>query len=204
MTRIVAHRGASAELPENSLGAFARAIEVGADMIEFDIRRAPNGSLVISHDPINDPSPRLPTLEETLQLTQGRIQLDVELKEPGCERDAVELLTRYFPVGEFCVTSFLASVLREVRAIDPGIRIGLIFEDWNEEIRAVSESDGIDLLAAQYCLVDQAERIGKPVFAWTVDDPAIARALLQRPLVEGIITNNPRRAIAVRMECCLH
>ena len=65
-------------------------------------------------------APELPTLEETLRLTQGRIQLDVELKETGCERDAIDLLLRYFPLGDFCITSFLAPALRETRAIHPG------------------------------------------------------------------------------------
>ena len=129
---VVAHRGASFEAPENTLAAFARAIEVGADMIEFDVRRAPDGELVISHDPVRGLAPELPTLEDTLRLTQGRIQLDVELKEPGCERDAIDLLLRYFPLSDFCITSFLATALRETRAINPGIRTGLIFAHWDE------------------------------------------------------------------------
>ncbi len=57
---IVAHRGASAEAPENTLEAFARAIEVGADMIEFDVRRARDGRLVISHDPVRGRAAGLP------------------------------------------------------------------------------------------------------------------------------------------------
>ena len=58
--RIVAHRGASAEAAENTLAAFERAIELGADMIEFDVRRSVNGALLISHDPIREPGPRFP------------------------------------------------------------------------------------------------------------------------------------------------
>jgi len=57
LMQIVAHRGASIEAPENTLAAFAKAIEVGADMIEFDVRRAPDGRLVISHDPVRVPAP---------------------------------------------------------------------------------------------------------------------------------------------------
>src|ERR1700761_6683718 len=111
--KIVAHRGASMEAPENTLAAFEKAIELGADMIEFDVRRRTlDGSLVISHDPVRDPAHGLPTLEKTLRATQGRIQLDVELKEPGCEREAVDLLLGYFPLENFCVTSFLAPTLR--------------------------------------------------------------------------------------------
>lgn len=200
MTHIVAHRGASAEAPENTLEAFERAIEIGADMIEFDVRRASDGRLVISHDPIREPAHQLPTLEDTLRLTQNKIQLDVELKEPGLERDAIRLLLRYFQLDQFCVTSFLAPVLRETRAIHRSIRTGLIFATWDEEVRATCRGADTDLLVAQYRLVDDAEKIGKPLFVWTVDDPALTGALLRRPLVEAIVTNNPRQAIALRQE----
>lgn len=200
MTKIVAHRGASAEAPENTLEAFRKAIELGADMIEFDVRRDPSGALRISHDPILDLGVDLPTFEETLRLAQGRIQLDVELKEPGCEREAIELLLRYFPLTDFCITSFLAPSLHEVRKLNPGIRTGLIFAAWNRSVRAVGLSPDCDLLVAQYRLVDEAEEIGKPLFVWTVDDPKLTRKLLRRPLVEGIVTNNPRQALALRRE----
>ncbi|MGA2879365.1 MAG: glycerophosphodiester phosphodiesterase [Bryobacteraceae bacterium] len=199
LIQIVAHRGASSEAPENTLAAFERAIEVGADMIEFDVRRASDSRLVISHDPVRNPA-RLPTLEDTLRLTQNRIQLDVELKEPGCEHDAIDLLLRYFPVSDFCITSFLAPALRETRAIHPGIRTGFIFAKWNEDIRAACVSPDIDLLVPQYRLLDDAEQIAKPLFVWTVDDPVLTRSLFERPLVAAIVTNNPRQAIAVRKE----
>jgi glycerophosphoryl diester phosphodiesterase len=198
LTGIVAHRGASTEAPENTLAAFRRAIEVGADMIEFDVRRAKGGRLVIKHDPIRESEPQLPTLEDTLRLTQGRIRLDVELKEPGCERAAIDLLLQYFALSDFCVTSFLAPTLRETRAINPDIRTGLIFATWNDSVRAACLSPGADVLVAHYRLVDQAQKIGKPLFVWTVDDPSLTRALLERPLVEAIVTNNPRQAIALR------
>lgn len=173
---------------------------VGADMIEFDVRRSPDGRLVVSHDAVRVPSPELPTLEDTLRLTQSRIQLDVELKEPECEREAVELLLRYFPLGDFCITSFLPPVLRATRAIHPGIRTGLIFAAWSESLRTACLSPDIDLLVAHYSLIAEVERLGKPLLVWTVDDPALIRALFRRPAVEGIVTNNPRQALALRRE----
>jgi glycerophosphoryl diester phosphodiesterase len=206
LTHIVAHRGASAEAPENTLAAFEKAIELGADMIEFDVRRAADGGLVISHDPIREPGPRVPTLpqvptlEDTLRLTQGRIQLDVELKEPACERDAIDLLLRYFPLRDFCITSFLAQALHETRAIHPEIRTGLIFAMWGKSVRETCRSQAVDFLVPHYRLRGPAEQIGKPLFVWTVDSPARTRSLFGRPLVEAIVTNNPRQALALRQE----
>ncbi|CAA9332952.1 MAG: Glycerophosphoryl diester phosphodiesterase [uncultured Nocardioidaceae bacterium] len=46
----VAHRGASAEAPENTLCALRRAVETGADMVEIDVQRTRDGALVLMHD----------------------------------------------------------------------------------------------------------------------------------------------------------
>ena len=68
---VVAHRGASFERPENTLAAFERAIEIGAEWIEMDVHADDDGRLVVTHD-----KPRsnraYPTLEEALDLMRGR------------------------------------------------------------------------------------------------------------------------------------
>lgn len=48
---IIAHRGASALAPENTLAAFRKAVESGADGVEFDVRLAGDGTAVVFHDP---------------------------------------------------------------------------------------------------------------------------------------------------------
>ncbi|MBI4952417.1 MAG: glycerophosphodiester phosphodiesterase [Myxococcales bacterium] len=47
---LYAHRGASSELPENTLPAFERALELGADALETDVHMTADGVLVVSHD----------------------------------------------------------------------------------------------------------------------------------------------------------
>jgi len=49
--RLYAHRGAAAELPENTLPSFERALEVGADALETDVHQTRDGVIVASHDP---------------------------------------------------------------------------------------------------------------------------------------------------------
>lgn len=51
---IIAHRGDSAERPENTLAAFASALEVGADLVEFDVQLSRDGHVVVLHDPTLD------------------------------------------------------------------------------------------------------------------------------------------------------
>jgi glycerophosphoryl diester phosphodiesterase len=103
-------------------------------------------------------------------------------------------------LSDFCITSFLEPALHAARAIHPQIRTGLIFARWNKSIRSACVSPDIDLLVAHYRLVDYAEQIGKPLLVWTVDAPARTRRLFKRPSVEGIVTNDPRQAVAIRRE----
>jgi glycerophosphoryl diester phosphodiesterase len=119
---VVVHRGASLELPENTLAAFERAVAVGADAVEFDVRMTSDDVAVVMHDPdvartTDGARPvhemtldevrgltiasghRVPTLDETLAALSGRVAVDIEIKhqpgEPGYEPDrerAVEAL----------------------------------------------------------------------------------------------------------------
>ena len=111
---VIAHRGASAELPENTLPAFERAIGIGADYVEFDVW---NG-LQVTHD-----APRrgraYPTLEEVIELCRGRIGLMVELKRP--RGDTVERVLRQLHDDDV-VVSFQRSAIEEVRRRRPAMR----------------------------------------------------------------------------------
>ncbi|OIO61184.1 MAG: hypothetical protein AUJ55_01250 [Proteobacteria bacterium CG1_02_64_396] len=96
----IAHRGASAEFPENTLPAFARALELGADGIEFDLHLSFDGVLVVIHDETLARTTSgqgrvaehtaaqlaelgVPTLEQVLDLAEGRCLLNLELKGVG-------------------------------------------------------------------------------------------------------------------------
>ena len=49
--RLYAHRGASGELPENTMAAFGRALDYDIDALESDVHMTRDGHVVISHDP---------------------------------------------------------------------------------------------------------------------------------------------------------
>lgn len=110
-TMVIAHRGASALAPhENTLEAFQIAIDLKADMAEFDVRKTSDNILIVFHDGtidgrkigdmtynrINDIASkegyRVPTLDEVLKLCSGKICLDIELKESGYERRVIDLV----------------------------------------------------------------------------------------------------------------
>lgn len=148
---IVAHRGASCLAHENTVAAFAKAIALGADMIELDVRRTKDRVLIVYHDPdiggrpigqlthreANDLAAArnfvIPALEEVLALTRGKIRLDAELKETGYEREVVGLILKYFKYGDFVITSFHGSVITAVRKSFPAVKTGLVL-GWGQPL----------------------------------------------------------------------
>jgi len=143
-TIIIAHRGASAYAKENTLESFRKAIDIRADMIEFDVRRTKDHVLIALHDELLEGMPireltfeeilkiaknkgyRPATFEEVLQYTSAKVMLDVELKEEGYEQEVIELLTGYFKKDQFVMTSFYDSCIKKIKENNPNIQVGLI------------------------------------------------------------------------------
>lgn len=111
---VIAHRGASHDLPENTLPAFERAIEIGADYVELDV----HDGLHVTHDP-----PRrgraYPALAEVVDLCRGRIGMMVELKDP--HGDTIEQVLRQLD-DDAVIVSFQRRAIEEVRARRPVMR----------------------------------------------------------------------------------
>jgi glycerophosphoryl diester phosphodiesterase len=184
VTLVVAHRGASAIAPENSLEAFEKAIELGADLVEFDVRRSADGVLVISHDPL--PRPDVPTLAEVVDLCAGRIALDVELKETGLEEEVLRVAAG----SDFVVTSFLPEVVAMTKRLRPDVRVGLLLQ------REAVSHPSADFLAPHVSLLDRVA--GDGLVVWTVNDEATLARLFADPRVAGVVTDDPGLALAVR------
>jgi len=141
---IIAHRGAPGYAKENTIESFEKAMALGADMIEFDVRRTKDNVFIAYHNgsiqgkPIKDLTYEeiiqiarnqgfdIPTVEEVLKCARGKIKLDVELKEEGYEKEVVELLSRYFKEDQFVITSFNDSPLKTIKDIYPDIKVGLL------------------------------------------------------------------------------
>lgn len=144
---IIAHRGASGYVKENTLEAFDKAIELGSDMVEFDVRKTVDGKLVIIHDPVIDSRKvaeisyqellekakvqgfHVPTLEEALAYLKGRTRLDVEIKEEGYEKETIEMVLKYFDKKDFIIISFREKVVSCIKKGFPDIKVGWVLGD---------------------------------------------------------------------------
>lgn len=146
MTRamVAAHRGVAAGAAENTIAAFSNAIDIGADMIEFDVRSTREGELIAFHDaqvhgvPVGTLSRAQiaaaagvlpPLLTEVLAVCAGRIRLDVELKEDGYVADVMAMLRAGFDPGQLVVTSFLPAVVAQAKQAFPEVKTGLLVGD---------------------------------------------------------------------------
>jgi glycerophosphoryl diester phosphodiesterase len=120
----VGHRGASALAPQNTPEAFALAVELGCDMLEFDVLAVTDGTLVVAHDSRRLRDPGVVTLDEALAFCAERlpgIGLQVDLKRRGIEQAVVEALRRHGVLERSWVSGFDADALRRVAALEPAL-----------------------------------------------------------------------------------
>jgi glycerophosphoryl diester phosphodiesterase len=220
---VVAHRGASAHHPENTLSAFEAAVSAGADIIELDVRRSADGVLVVVHDAteltlaeIRRLQPEIPSLDEVLELLRGRVALEVEIKnvpheagfEPagkGIARDVVDALRRVASTNAF-ISSFDPECLRSVKELDPGMPTGLQVHASDDLDHALALAAGRHafllpeatvLETAGREFIEDAHERDVCVCAWTVDDPIAIERLFALG-VDAVETNDPALGVAAR------
>jgi glycerophosphoryl diester phosphodiesterase len=219
---VFAHRGGHHEgPPENTFAAFERAVELGADAIELDVRRSADGELVIFHDAKlgRDPVAKLtapelseragyevPTLAAVLAWARGRIRLDVELKEDGYVELVAAPLSRFHAAGgELLVTSFLDPVLVRLAGLAPAVPRGLLIG--MTAIGAVRRARSCAAAAivvqarlASDRLLHEAYAAGLQCIVWDALETAGDHArFLHDPRIDGVITDHVAWALAERV-----
>jgi glycerophosphoryl diester phosphodiesterase len=206
----IGHGGASALAPANTLASFDTACEIGIDMVEFDVR-AWDGELVLAHTILHARRGGNVRLSEALAHLSGRrfgeIDLNVDVKHPGCERALLDGLRRAGLLDRALISSQVPAVLDAVRVLEPRARIGISiggrlarlsrrWGDWRSQVLAGLAARRWDAVMAQHRLVDArllgdvAERRGR-LYAWTVNERRVIERLLGIG-VHGIATADPR------------
>ena len=213
---VIAHRGASAKYPDNTVLAFQQAGALGADWIEFDVRTTADDALVVCHDPVvsgreiaatraADLPASVPSLLAALEACEG-LGVNIEVKNHPAERSyrspmaVAQRLQRELAGWKgsagaqvSCFDLATLDALAETCGLPSGWLIaaplgldGAIVEACRHGHRAINPSDALVTAA----LVAKAHDAGLGVYVWTVDDPRRQRALASFG-VDGIITNAP-------------
>ena len=213
----VGHRGAKRELPENTLPAFERAFERGADAIELDVHATADGVVVVHHDPSAHSADgelvviaesawervqrvefaggiRIPRLAEALAAAPAGATVYVEIK--GLNIEAMVAATIRESRARCAVHSFNHEAIARMRQIAPEIPRGVLFEDRVPDVPALMARTGARDVWPHWSLVDEAlvqlvHARGGRVICWTVNDRAAAAKLAELG-VDGLCGDDVR------------
>ena len=218
--QVVAHRGASKAEKENTLAAFRRAHEMGADMVELDVRRTADMKMAVHHDAhladgrliaktlAADIPAAVPFLAEALDACEG-MQVNIEIKNhpedpdfDDTDRLAAAVAAYLTERGDFerwLISGFNRPTVDAMRTLCPQVRtawltVGVRADDVASTARSLANSGHTAINPWTNHLkkdcVDGMHAQGLQVFCWTVDDPDRMRELISWG-VDGIITNVP-------------
>lgn len=225
MTKVIAHRGASAAEPENTLAAFRAAVEMGADGVELDVRRTADGAGAVHHDAhLSDGRAvvaldsaelpeQVPLLDAALAAC-GPLEVNVEIKNWPADPDfdeercvaplVVDAVRDAGLVDRVVVSSFDIGSIDRVRDLEPSLRTAWLVIDRGDPLALVARAaerghGGIHPIwrMVDEAVIGAAHDAGLFVNVWTVDDPEEIRRLAALG-VDGVVTNVPdvaRRAL---------
>lgn len=215
--KIIAHRGASAERPENTLAAFERAIEIGVDAIECDLLMSREGRMVVRHDDLIrrggrwvglgeltfeelqtldvGGGERIPSLESLYDLLYPRCPLVLDLKQPGLAGPLAAFLTQRRALERTHVTSFLWPELEAIRRECPGLEWSFTCVALPPGFLKWAKEAGVRMVSLSRQYVDeptlrQLQGAGLQVRAYPVNRPEEAKRFSTLGL-EGIYTDDP-------------
>ena len=211
----IGHRGARTYEVENTLKSFEKAIELGANAIELDVRLSLDRQLIVSHDDNlkkvygKDVLISKTTFAELKQLTENRIttleeacsflgskveKILVELKEVGYEKAVMEVIREKELYDRVIVISFHEESLSNIRDLDERIETGIIYTKFRKHIDKAVE------LKARYLVplyrfvhrrdVAKAHKNNLKVIVWTINNKEEA-VLYRAKDVDGIATDKP-------------
>jgi glycerophosphoryl diester phosphodiesterase len=223
MTLVIAHRGASRAEPENTLAAFRRAVEMGADGIELDVRRTADDQLVVHHDAhladgrvirrvvAHELPDHVPGLDAALDACAGAfVNIEIKNDPHDPDFDPSEWVARRVVAGlsgrgsgpRWLISSFRRETVDLCRRLAPAVRTAWLAVGFDADDLALTAAGGHAAVHPEVGLLDEssvraAHTLGLAVNVWTCDDPGRMRELIAWG-VDGICTNVPDVATAVR------
>jgi len=240
-TWVIAHRGFSGRAPENTLAAIREAIAIGADMAEIDVTLTADERVVVIHDETLDRTTngagkvadqsfdeirsldagswfapqfageKVPTLDEILDTTNGRILLNVEIKSEAVDRGISDKVATAIKergmADQVIVSSFSPTALEQIHSVAPEIRTAVLY---NPELqRGEDPADIVHGLGASVFnirgsrlkakMLRSCREHGIPVGVYTVDKPKKMKRWVKKEIA-AIFTNHPDRLIEVLKE----
>jgi len=209
---IIAHRGASAYVQENTLKAFELAFKFGSTWLETDVQRSADGVLVLYHDynlkngkKIKDctfdylKKFNVPTLADLLKITPTNFILNLEIKNddniyPGIEKQILAALSSAKNIcqNQILISSFDVPTLQKIRALNKQISIGVLTRNFEVKtpLSLNAKSVNISVKRVTKKIVETCHKNNLKVLVYTVNDLQTYHKL-QAWKVDGIFSDNP-------------
>jgi glycerophosphoryl diester phosphodiesterase len=217
--KLIAHRGARAEEPENTIRAIKRAFECGADAVEVDVRLSKDGEVMVIHDETLERTTngvgwikektleqlrtfdagrgeRIPKLSDVLSLSEKLgVELVVEVKEEETEEIVIREIIEAGMEAKVIISSFFHPSLLKVKELAPRIKTGVIISSLPVFPVNLALDANANVIFPKYTrlnreFIEEAVEKGIQIYPWTVN----TREDLERVLelgVDGIVTDNP-------------
>ncbi|UCG85540.1 MAG: glycerophosphodiester phosphodiesterase [Gemmatimonadota bacterium] len=215
LARVIAHRGASAYQPENSLAAFRAAEELGADGVELDVHTTLDGVAIVHHDAVADShriaevrlgelrdhklpnGEAIPLLADALSTLGTKLLVFVEVKTLPAEHDdrLLDVLRAGPAPGNYHVHSFDHRIIKRLKQRQPSLISGVLSASYPvKPLDQLEDAGATELWQVENQidagLIEAAHDKDYRVYAWTVDDPTRMRQLIEMG-VDAICTNRP-------------
>ncbi|MBO0321379.1 glycerophosphodiester phosphodiesterase [Muricauda sp. CAU 1633] len=223
---VIGHRGAMGHETENTLVSIKKAMDLGVDMVEIDVFRIDSGEIAVFHDRTVDRltngsgmiedynmfamrqlvvegGHRIPILQDVLKLINNQVALNIELKGYKTADKVNQIVSYYisdrgWSPDNIIISSFIWDELREMRKINPEVKIAVLTEE--DPLQAIEVAKELNAVAINpnYTTLTQ-ENTDKihdedlKVYTWTVNEPEDIQRMKDFG-VDGIITNYPERA----------
>lgn len=197
---IIGHRGACGYEPENTIRSLRKAINLGVDAVEIDVRLTKDNKLAVIHDTTLDRTTNgkglvrnytleelkkfdagkgehIPSLSEVIDFVRNKVELVIEIKDLGSESLVASAVLDEGVADSVMVTSFHPSSVLTIKELLPKIKTGVIFS--SEPIRAYELAlhtkanailPRIDRLSKT--MVKQAHEHNVLVYTWVVNNKA--------------------------------
>jgi glycerophosphoryl diester phosphodiesterase len=207
----IAHRGARAVAPENTVEAIEQAAILGADMVEIDVHLTTDGALVVTHDfepqvslaAIRQKSARTPTLAECLtRALELDLLVNVEVKNlprryADIEQKILAEIDRLGARRDVILSSFDHELVVSLRRLDAGVATAVLTRDRLYDApsylaRVDADALHIETGLLDRSLVQEVRATGRGVNLWT-ENNRDRMALAIEAGVTGIFTDYPDR-----------
>lgn len=215
---VTAHRGASTICPENTMSAFKKAHELGADWIELDVGETKDNKIIVMHDSnfkrttkVNKEvydvfydevktydagnGEKIPLLEEVIEYaSKNNIKLNIELKPTGrennLEKNVIDIVEKYSFIDRCIITSATYKVLENVKKINSDIKTAYVMSIAIGNITLLDKADVFSIESSNVTenLVKKVHNSGKELLVWTVNNESSINKMIDLN-VDNIITD---------------